>query len=200
MAPDANSSDNRDQTSTNTGNKNDKKSRFTPDSIFFQTAGFVGFVAAGPNWKITDSNELTLLIGYLPESVGGVEIWHATIKYEWHPFSDKHIGSPNGDDYKINPLHIGVSAIYGYHKNLFKITRSPSQYPSNYYPPTALRFALNIGTSIKVDNLTMFLEYSALDVGLDAYIRDQKYFMENYNYWGLEGIGSLGLGIKVGFQ
>lgn len=57
-----------------------KWSWLRPDSIVYQTAGFVGFVAAGPNWKITDSNELTLLIGYLPESVGGVEIWHATLK------------------------------------------------------------------------------------------------------------------------
>lgn len=175
----------------------EKKSRLKPDSLVLQTAGFVGFVAAGPGWKLTDTQELILLIGYLPKSVGGVELWQATIKYEWHPFSDINIESPNGQGSKFNPLHLGFSAIYGYHKNLF-ITL-PSQYPSDYYPPTAFRFTFNIGTSVKTGSLTTFLEFSALDVGLDAYFHDQGFFRENYNYWGLEGIGSLAFGTKVDF-
>lgn len=169
-----------------------------PDSAVFQTAGFAGQIAAGAGWKLTEAQELILLIGYLSKEIGGVELWQAVLKYEWHPFSDIGAGSANDNNLRISPLHLGLSAIYGRHKDLF--LRLPEQYPRGYYSPTALRFTLNVGTSIKVKHLTFFMEYSALDVGADAYFREPRFFLENYNYWGLEGIGSLGFGIKVNFN
>ena len=173
----------------------EKKPWYMPERLVFQTAAFQGFIAAGAEWQFAKHHEIILLFGYVPAEVSGVSLWQATLKYEWRPFNEILFHTKSGKEYKVNPFHIGFGVIYGIHNDLFVIL--PDQYPDGYYAPTALRFILNMGASIKKGKYTFFTELTFLDVGLIAYIDEPGFFRDNYDYWGLEGIASIGFGVKV---
>lgn len=172
------------------------KKELKPDYVILQSAGYLGFVAMGVG-KSFGRHKVNMLLGYVPEDVGGVEIWQYGFKYEWHPSKDIPLGIPE-ENIRLDPFYIGMSIIYGYHDDLF--VNEPSQYPSGYYPPTAFHVTFNIGASLQHWGHTFFLEYTALDVGLVSYIKHQEFFADNYDYFGLEGIGSLAIGVKFNFE
>lgn len=162
--------------------------------LVVQSAGYLGFIAAGMG-RDYQGHTISALLGYVPEGIGGVEIWQLSLKYEWHPFTDIPIYNQN-QSIRLDPFYIGMSLIYGMHTDLF--IDEPSQYPDGYYPPTALRSTLNMGVALLYGKqYTLFLEYAALDTGLVAYVRHSDFFVDNYEYLGLEGIGSLAIGIKI---
>lgn len=160
----------------------------------FQTAGYLGYIAAGVG-RDFKNHDVNLLIGYVPEHIGGQEIWQLALKYAWHPFEGFGHTSVQGEHSVWDPFYLGLSVIYGHHSELF--VTPPDQYPDNYYPSTAFRFTLNVGTSLNFKSSTIFLEFSALDLGLIAYLENPEFFNENYDYLGLEGIGSLAIGFKI---
>jgi len=163
--------------------------------LILQSAGYLGFVTAGIG-RDSGRHQINLLLGYVPEEVSGVEIWQLSFKYDWHPSQDISLGAPEGN-IRLEPFYIGISAIYGYHENLF--TDEPDQYPNGYYPSTSLHYTLNIGAALKYGRHTFFLEYTALDAGIVAYIKNPEFFRDNYDYLGLEGIGSMAIGFKFAF-
>lgn len=159
-----------------------------------QSAGYLGFIAVGVGRDV-QGHTLSALLGYVPEGLGGTEIWQLSLKYEWHPFTAITLFE-QPEHIKLNPLYVGMSLIYGIHTDLF--VDEPGQYPDGYYPPTAFRSTLNIGLSLLYrKQYTVFIEYAALDTGLAAYVRHTEFFIDNYDYLGLEGIGSLAIGIKI---
>lgn len=172
-----------------------RKSRLI-DYMVLQSGGYLGFIAVGVG-KDFGRHKINMLIGYVPEDVGGVEVWQFDFKYDWHPSQAIPFGDPQ-ENIRLDPFYIGISVIYGAHNDLF--LDEPEQYPTGYYPPTALRFSLNIGASLQYGRHTFFLEYSALDVGLIAYRKHPEFFIDNYDYLGLEGIGSLAIGVKFEFE
>jgi len=162
--------------------------------IVAQSAGYVGFIAVGMG-RDFQRHTISALLGYVPEEIGGVELWQLSLKYEWHPFAAIPLDDPS-NNIKLNPFYIGTSLIYGRHTNLF--VNEPGQYPDGYYGPTALRSTLNMGLSLLYGKkYTLFIEYAALDTGVVAYVRHPEFFMDNYDFLGLEGIGSLAVGIKL---
>ena len=172
-----------------------RKSRLI-DYMLIQSGGYLGFIAVGVG-KDFGHHKINMLIGYIPEYIGGVEVWQFDFKYDWHPLHSIPFGAPQ-ENIQLDPFYIGVSAIYGVHDDLF--VDVPDQYPAGYYPATARHYTLNIGTSLQYDKHIFFLEYSALGVGLLAYKRDPKFFLDNYDYFGLESIGSLAIGVKFEFK
>lgn len=166
------------------------------DYTVLQSGGYLGYIAAGVG-KDFGSHKLNLLIGYVPKSIGGVEIWQLDFKYDWHPSQAILLGTEKNNIW-LDPFYIGISVIYGAHNDLFLY--EPDHYPEGYYPSTALRYTLNFGASLKYDRHLFFIEYNILDVGLVAYIKNPKFFTDNYDYLGLEGIGSLAIGVKVEFD
>ena len=172
-----------------------RKSRLI-DYVVLQSGGDLGFIAVGVG-KDFGRHKINMLICYVPEDVGGVEIWQFDFKYDWHPLQAIPFGSTQ-ENIRLDPFYIGISVIYGAHDDLF--LREPEQYPTGYYPPTALRFTLNFGASLQYVRHTFFLEYSALDVGLIAYRKHPEFFIDNYDYLGLEGIGSLAICVKFEFE
>ena len=159
-----------------------------------QSAGYLGFIAAGMG-RDYQGHTISTLLGYVPEGIGGVEIWQLSLKYEWHPFTDLPVYDQN-KNIRLDPFYVGMSLIYGMHTDLF--VDEPKHYPDGYYPPTALRSTLNMGIALLYGKqYTLFLEYTVLDTGLVAYVRHPDFFIDNYDYFGLEGIGSLAIGIKI---
>ena len=179
---------------------NSDDSVFGADYALVQTGGFAGVVAAGFGWEASARHEFNAMIGYVPAWLIGFELWQATAKYEYHPFATESRGRSGRGRVKPSPLYIGLGAIYGHHEDLY-LDDLPEQYPDDdYYEETALRFTLNAGTAFAIWGWTFFIEYAALDYGIIAYSRDPEWFQEHYRFWGLEGIGSLGFGIKWYFD
>ena len=166
------------------------------DNMVLQSGGYLGFVAIGMGMDF-ERHKVNMLIGYVPESIGGVEIMQLDFKYDWHPFQAIQLETPY-ENFSIDPYYIGMSIIYGDHDDLF--LELPDQYPSGYYQPTALRYALNVGTSLRHGRHTFFIEYSILDINLITFIKHPKFFIDNYDYFGLEGLGSLAIGVKYHFE
>jgi len=164
------------------------------DYAVVQTAGFVGFVAAGVGWELGPNHEINTLLGYVPESITGFELWQLTGKYEYHPFAREGFGA--GGRTKASPLYLGFSLIYG-HSPRLHFGDLPEEYPNpNYYPETAFRCTLNVGTAFPLGGMTAYAEYDALCIGVIAYYRAPRWFQEHYRAYGLEGIGSLAFGLK----
>lgn len=166
------------------------------DYLIVQSAGYLGFVAVGVG-KNLGNHKVNILVGYVPENFGGVGLWQFNFKYDWHPSQAIPLGAPQ-ENIRLDPFYIGLSVIYGVHDDLF--VNLPPQYPAGYYPATARHYTLNIGASIQYSSHTFFLEYTALGVGLITYKRNPEYFLNNYDYLGLESIGSLAIGVKFEFQ
>ena len=165
------------------------------DHMSIQSGGYLGYVNIGVG-KDLGRHKINLSVGYVPKNIGGHEIWQFNFKYDWLPSDIIKIGAAQ-ENIWLDPFYIGISVIYGLHNNLF--LQQPEQYPPGYYSPTALRTTLNFGSSLKYNKYTFFVEFSIIDVGLIAYINHTDYFMENYDYLGLEGIGSLAVGVKFEF-
>lgn len=164
--------------------------------MILQSAGYLGFIAVGVGSDF-GRHKINMLIGYVPEDVGGVEIWQYNLKYDWHPLQTISYGGPQ-ENILLDPFYAGISVIYSAHDDLF--VDEPEQYPSGYYPPTALRYTLNIGASLQYGRHTYFIEYTALDIGLIAYIKNPEFFINNYDFLGLNAIGSLAIGVKFEFK
>ena len=97
--------------------------------------------------------------------------------------------------WSLSVLNFGVSALVGNHDALF--TRLPDQYPDDYYQPTAIRLIFNYQSILKVSNtMEFYFDISMLDVGLVTYVREPEFFMDNYDYLGLEGVTNWGLGVR----
>lgn len=172
-----------------------RKSRLI-DYMLLQSGGYLGYIAVGVG-KDFGRHKINMMIGYIPENIAGVEVMQLDFKYDWHPSQAIPFGAPH-ENIWIDPFYIGISMIYGAHNDLF--LDLPEQYPPEYYPSTALRYTLNIGASLQYDRHTFFIEYSALDVGLVTFINHPEFFIDNYDYFGLKGIGSLAIGVKFQFE
>lgn len=166
------------------------------DYMLLQSGGYLGFIAMGIGMDF-ERHKIGMMIGYVPENIGGVEITQLDFKYDWHPFQAIPFTISDKNTW-IDPYYIGLSLIYGEHDDLY--LELPEQYPSGYYPSTALRYTLNVGASLQYERHTFFIEYNILDVNLVTFIKHPNFFIDNYDYFGLEGIGSLAIGVKFEFE
>ncbi len=173
-----------------------QKERVSPFSLVLQTGAYAGLVSPGINFRFAKRNELMLLGGYVPLKIDGSRLWQMNFKYQVEPFRDLHLNLGNGERISFNPIHVGAGVIYGMHRNLF--VNLPSQYPAGYYRSTAFRYTFNVGTSVKFRRMTLYVDYSALDMGFVAYFWDKngQFFRDHYPVYGLAGIGTLGFGLK----
>ena len=165
-------------------------------SAVLQTGAYAGLISPGISFRFFKRNELILLGGFVPKKIDGERLWEANFKYQIEPFNNIHVRLRNGEAIAINPIHLGAGIVYGIHKNLF--FNQPAQYPGEYYMPTAVRFTFNVGTSVSYRRVTLYVDYSALDTGAESYFwnKNGKFFRDNYGFFGLAGIGTLGFGAK----
>lgn len=120
-----------------------RRPKFLPDHLKVQFAGGIGFLSVGAGYSNKkDKLEGDLWYGYVPESVGGVEIHSASVKVTWHPVKKAEWRS-----YEMRPLSVGLLVSYTFGKQYFLF--SPKNYPYSYYNfPTALHGGGFIGGRI----------------------------------------------------
>lgn len=172
-------------------------------SLVVQAYGYAGDLAVGVDIP-SDSGKFhfTTLLGIAQQQVSGKNHGVLTLKGTWHPFSVTLHKNPEGVDTKWESVYTGLSLImfdtlFSDHDEDQVYYELPDKYPSGYYPPTAITGALNIGTSLVSGKTTLYAEVVITMQGLDAYYHNHAYFAENYDYWGLEAVSSLGIGLKM---
>ena len=101
-------------------------------------------------------------------------------------------------DVEISPNNFGITAIVGHQDEINE--KNPDHLPSGYYMPTARRVLFNYQTILKFDKTTeAYVDWTILDVGLINYARNFEFYVDNYDFLGLEGIISYGFGLRKKF-
>ncbi len=162
-----------------------------------QSGSLMGMVHASVGGTFADNHNLSAGIGYVPKLDNHEEMNMVSLRYRYqNPYTFNF--NANDHDWALSPVNFGVSLLVGSHKDLF--VELPEKYPSNYYNPTALRLVFNYQSVLQVSAKSeVYFDISVLDVGLISYVREPEFFMDNYDYLGLEGITNWGFGYRRHF-
>jgi len=136
-------------------------------------------------------------VGYVPKLDNHEEMSMVSLRYRYqNPYQFNF--SVKDRDFGISPVNFGMAVLVGSHKDLF--VELPDKYPSGYYNPTAIRLIFNYQSILHLSEKTeVYFDISVLDVGLISYVREPEFFMDNYDYLGLEGVTNWGFGMRHQF-
>ena len=162
--------------------------KLLPDHLKFQYAGGFGFISIGAGYSSKNQKlEGDLLYGYLPKSIGGVQIHSLSGKFNWIPF---HLTTKK--KLKIEPLITGFIVNYNFGGQYFAF--DPPNYSYKYYSfPTAINTAIFIGSRISLPQLKRFSFYYEI-LGFD---RDIISFVDNLHSMQVFDILTLALGVRI---
>ncbi|RYY60248.1 MAG: hypothetical protein EOO05_10555 [Chitinophagaceae bacterium] len=161
-----------------------KISRLLPDHVNLQFAGAIGFVSAGVGYE-TKNHRLQgdFFYGYVPESVGGVEIHSVTAKMTWAAITRQV-----RPDLRVDWLTTGVFLNYVFGKQYFLF--DPEEYPFSYYGfPTAANVGISLGGQAFYHKLGVYYELGTTD----RYVMS---FIQNSGSLSFADLFNLGLGVK----
>ena len=141
-----------------------------PDHLKLQHAGGIGYFSIGAGYLLGNGNlEADLMYGFVPESIGGLDIHSLSSRISWLPI--KSIGS----SLRLEPLATGVIVNYTFGKQYFGFTRE--NYPFPYYNyPTSLHAAFFIGSRVSkklkkgwFSRVGLYYELVSFDTELASY-------------------------------
>jgi hypothetical protein len=157
---------------------------WAPDHAKVQLAGNIGFVSPGIGWSFARKVEGDLFFGWVPEAVGGDDIFSVTGKLGWAPWT-----IATGGPWAVRPLTAGLQITYTFGDQYFVV-------PEFEFTPTALRAGIALGAEARRPvgrrTLGVYAELVALDMGL-------AYWASNTDALGPEDVFSLALGVRLGF-
>lgn len=156
---------------------------YVPDHGKLQLAGNVGFLSPGVGWALGRRAEADLLFGWVPEAVGGTDIFALTGKVTWAPWSLR------SGAWSVEPFTAGLQVTYTFGDQYFVV-------PDFAFTPTALRAGLALGAGatrpMRGRELGLYAELVALDLGL-------SYALSNRRALDLWDAFSVALGARVAF-
>lgn len=146
-----------------------KINRLLPDYAKVQYAGGIGYISIGLGYESKKKKfQGDFMYGYVPESVGGIDIHSVTSKLTWLPVRILH-----GKKVTINPITAGILVNYAFGKQYFLF--SPDKYPYNYYNfPTAMHVGIFVGGSMAVKQFGIYYELGSTDKELLSYVGNSK--------------------------
>ena len=148
----------------------DKKPRpgIIPDHLKVQYAGSIGYLSVGAGYEWAKKKlHGDLYYGFVPESVGGVNIHSLTAKLTWLPLSTIK------KDIKIDWLTAGLLINYAFGRRYHLFSRT--KYSFVYYGfPTAAHMAVFAGGAISKKRLGLYYEFGTTDRDLVSYVNNKK--------------------------
>lgn len=163
-----------------------------PDHAKLQFAGDIGFLSAGPGWSWWKGKaETDLLAGWVPEAIGGDDLFTLTAKQTFLPW---RLAWDSG--WRVEAITFGLFAAYTFGEDYWLF--QPGHYPDGYYTySTALRLGLFAGGGAGFElsgetRLDFYYELLTTDFALYAHLEnpDVVPFFHAFN---------LALGAKVSF-
>jgi hypothetical protein len=167
---------------------------YVPDRAKLQTGGYLGLVTVAVGYSAFDVLDFDLYYGWVPEAVGGIDIHSVAARA-----GVRAPGLCLGSSLRWTYLQGGIGGLMTFGKNFFVV--NPSRYPGDYYyPVTALRAFLSVGTALEflqspaslVSSHGVFVEVSALDEYLVPWIKNA----ETISLW---DVWSLSVGYQLGY-
>lgn len=167
-----------------------------PDYAKLQYAGAIGFLSAGVGYTQFDGKmETELLVGFLPESIGGDNLTTLTLRTNFLPWKI----NMEPDKIDVIPFYGGAFLSHTFGDQFYVFT--PERYPRWYYGwPTALRLGVFVGSRLrihlpeidKIKSVDFFYEVGSYDLKLVS-------FIQNLDALSLLDVVNIAAGIKIEF-
>lgn len=156
---------------------------YVPDHGKLQLAGNVGFLSPGAGWALGRRVDIDVLVGWVPEAIGGTDILSITGKVTWAP------GAIDAGRWRVHPFTAALQVTYTFGDQYFVVPRFT-------FTPTALRSGIGLGAAasrpVGARRAGVYAELVALDVPL-------VYWLSNRDALGPEDVFSLALGARLEF-
>jgi len=166
-----------------------------PVFIVSQTAGYIGYMAAGAGLIFFNRLwETSAIYGYVPEHAGGTEIHTLAWKNCLHPF---RIKVTRVKRMSMTPVYAGMTLLFPLDSDLYTV--GSKKYPENYYLPAGSHLVLNIGHELTWNvpgsngSFSLYGEFAFVGTNLIAYM------FEDGGYLRLRDVATVALGGKYIF-
>jgi len=161
-----------------------KKTGILPHHAKLQYAGSIGFLSVGVGYEFAGKKLHTdVYYGYVPESIGGINIHSVTGKLTWLPVSVER------NNYTLHLLTTGFLANYAFGKQ-YDFSQEAFEY---YGFPTAAHIGLFVGGGLTRNKLGLYYELGSTD-------RDIVSFVNNVKGIRFHEIIHIGIGAKWKFR
>ena len=168
-------------------------------SIDSQSGSNMGLLHVSVDFELADRHVVAPGVGYVPKSDDHNEMGLLSVRYRYEHPMQWQVPGLGGQEWSLKPFNLGVSLLYSDHDRVF--LQLPEQYPDGYYGPTGLRAIFNYQAVLSMSSqFDAYLDFSVIDYGLAYYIREPDFFIDNYDFLGLEGIVNWGVGIRYRFH
>jgi len=154
---------------------------YVPGHAKLQLAGNVGFLSPGVGWTFARRFDADLFFGWVPEAVGGTDIFAVTAKLTWAPWV------VDAGRWRLHPVTAALQVTYTFGDQYFVVPRFA-------FTPTALRGGVGIGVAASRPawgrRVGLYAELGAIDIGLG-------YWLTNRDSVRASDVFSLALGARV---
>jgi hypothetical protein len=165
------------------GARADGRPWYAPDHAKLQLAGNIGFLSPGLGYAWGRRLEGDLFFGWVPEAIGGADIFSLTGKLLFAPWT---LGSGR---WSLRPITAALQVTYTFGDQYFVV-------PEFEFTPTALRGGIALGAEARrrvgTRTVGLYGELVALDLGL-------VHWLSNRDALGPAEVFSAAFGVRVGF-
>lgn len=175
--------------------KKNKPKWWVPEYTKFQFAGAIGFLSAGAGYiNKTGKSETELIIGFLPKSIGGDNLFSATLKTNRIPWKKEL-----SEQWTLLPFQFGgyLSYTFGSEFN----TLLPDRYPGGYYWwSTSLRVGMFLGSRFRYHPVTDS-PFKSVDFYYEIGTYDLKFlsYAQNVESLSVLDMVNLSFGVRLEF-
>ncbi len=167
------------------------------NEIGFQSGSMLGLVHLSYGRVLAKRHHLSVGTGYIPKLDNHHELSLFSVRYRYQGDTSYKLNKI-GSNAKLNPVNFGITGIYAHNKALF--VKQSDKTPRGYYYPTGERILVNYQAALQIKKgLELYVDFSALDIGVVNYFRNFKFYVDNYNFLGLDGVVVYGIGARVKF-
>lgn len=171
------------------------KAEFNSHQIEIQHAGMLGTGHISYGVRVFDNHIFSIGVGGTVASEHQDDMSIYSLKYRY-AFDTKIPFTLFEQEMNWEVASLSITGIQGNDNELY--ASLPDELPDGYYFPSANRVVFGLQSTLHVTpKHQIYWDWSVLDVGLVNYARNYAFYRDNYDFFGLEGIVSFGIGVRV---